>query len=489
MSMPNSLRVQAANAAPVRPRGRYVLYWMTANRRPGWNFALQHAVDAALELRKPLVVLEALRCGYPWASDRLHAFVLQGMAANAERFADARVLYYPYVEPRLGDGSGLLERLAREASLVVADEFPCFFLPRMTAAAARKLAVRVETVDSNGLLPLRAADRVFQRAVDFRRFLQKDLPGRLCDAPRPDPLDADLPSASPIGEDVLRRWPPAPSEALRASDDFLASLPIDHAVPPAPAEGGWRAATRRLREFLARRLAGYGEKRNDPDQDFSSGLSPYLHFGHVSPHQVFHELAQLEGWRPDRLGRAAQGKREGWWGMSPSAEAFLDQLVVWRELGYNTSSKSDRYDAFESLPDWAQKTLQKHARDAREHVYSLEEFESAATHDPLWNAAQNQLRREGRIHNYLRMLWGKKILHWSASPRAALEAMIHLNNKYAVDGRNPNSYSGIFWILGRYDRPWGPERPVFGVVRYMSSENTARKFDVRGYVRAYADDD
>jgi deoxyribodipyrimidine photo-lyase len=359
----------------------------------------------------------------------------------------------------------------------------------MTAAAARRLDVRLETVDSNGLLPLRAADRIFQRALDFRRFLQKNLPAHLPLAPRPDPLDAALPPAAPIEDDVLRRWPRAPAEALAASPDFLASLPIDHAVPPAPVEGGWSAAARRLQEFLARKLDGYGERRNDPDQDASSGLSPYLHFGHVSPHQVFHDLARLEGWRPDRLARAVQGKREGWWGMSPAAEAFLDQLVVWRELGYNMASKSDRYDRFDSLPQWAQATLEKHAADAREHVYSLEQFESAATHDPLWNAAQNQLRREGRIHNYLRMLWGKKILQWSPSPRQALEVMIHLNNKYAVDGRNPNSYTGIFWILGRYDRPWGPERPVFGVVRYMSSENTARKFDVRGYMRAYADDD
>jgi deoxyribodipyrimidine photo-lyase len=149
----------------------------------------------------------------------------------------------------------------------------------------------------------------------------------------------------------------------------------------------------------------------------------------------------------------------------------------------------DDYDQYDSLPDWAQKTLKEHAGDSRPFVYSLEEFATAATHDPLWNAAQVQLARQGRIHNYLRMLWGKKILHWSESPRAALQIMIELNNKYALDGRNPNSYSGIFWVLGRYDRAWGPEREIFGKVRYMTSENTARKVRVKPYIEKFQPED
>ncbi len=160
--------------------------------------------------------------------------------------------------------------------------------------------------------------------------------------------------------------------------------------------------------------------------------------------------------------------------------------MTWRELGFNLCAKRADYDRYESLPLWCRTTLEEHAGDRRSPAYSLAEFETAATHDPLWNAAQVQLVREGRIHNYLRMVWGKKILEWSASPRAALEIMIELNNKYALDGRDPNSYSGIFWILGRYDRAWGPVRPVFGKIRYMSSENTARKVRVKDYVARYA---
>jgi deoxyribodipyrimidine photo-lyase len=172
--------------------------------------------------------------------------------------------------------------------------------------------------------------------------------------------------------------------------------------------------------------------------------------------------------------------------MCESAEAFLDQLVTWRELGFNCCAFRDDYDHFESLPAWALATLARHAGDPRPHLYALEEFAACGTHDPLWNAAQMQLVREGRLHNYLRMLWGKKILEWSGTPQEAASVMIELNNRYALDGRDPNSYSGIFWCLGRYDRPWGPERPIFGTVRYMSSANTARKVRVKDFIRWYA---
>jgi deoxyribodipyrimidine photo-lyase len=166
-------------------------------------------------------------------------------------------------------------------------------------------------------------------------------------------------------------------------------------------------------------------------------------------------------------------------------ESFLDELITWREIGFNMCWQREDYDQFASLPEWSKQTLAEHGDDPRQYVYGLEEYEAAATHDELWNAAQRQLVRDGRIHNYLRMLWGKKILEWSASPQEALGTMIELNNKYALDGRDPNSYSGIFWVLGRYDRAWGPERPIFGKVRYMSSENTARKLSVRGYIEQY----
>jgi deoxyribodipyrimidine photo-lyase len=249
--------------------------------------------------------------------------------------------------------------------------------------------------------------------------------------------------------------------------------------------GGAVAGQKRLTNFVRRKLHRYAEDRNTLDCDASSGLSPYLHFGHVSAHQIFAEVAKYENWAPEHLALRATGRRTGWWGMSESIEEFLDQVVTWRELGFNFCHHRADYDQYGSLPDWAKTTLKKHARDRRAHVYSQQEFENAATHDPLWNAAQTQLVTEGRIHNYLRRLWGKKILEWTRKPQTALEIMIGLNNKYALDGRDPNSYSGIFWCLGRYDRPWGPERPIFGTVRYMSSENAARKMSVTDYVCRY----
>jgi deoxyribodipyrimidine photo-lyase len=482
-----TIRVRSVNDGQVNPDGDYVLYWMTTTRRTTWNFALQHAIHWSRDVKKPLIVFEALRCGYPWASDRLHGFVIQGMIDNARQLSRKPVSYYPYLEPVAGAGKGLLVSLARHACVVVTDDFPCFFLPRMVQKAAGQLTVRLECVDSNGLLPMRSADRVFARAYDFRRFLQKNLRPHLDDFPDDDPLlGVRLPKLDRLPPEVVRRWPAADLRRRAVDSERLAQFPIDHSVGIAATRGGSRAAVAALRTFVADRLAAYGASRNEPEREVTSGLSPYLHFGHISAHQVFSEVVAADDWSPENLAEKATGSSQGWWGTSQAVESFLDELITWRELGYNMCWQRDDYAEYESLPDWAKKTLADHADDPREQVYSLREFEAADTHDPLWNAAQRQLVRTGRIHNYLRMLWGKKILEWSESPEDAIDIMIELNNRYALDGRNPNSYSGIFWCLGRYDRAWGPERPIFGKVRYMSSANTARKLNVRGYIEEYS---
>jgi deoxyribodipyrimidine photo-lyase len=368
----------------------------------------------------------------------------------------------------------------------VTDEFPCFFLPRMVESAGKQLDVLLEGVDSNGLLPIRATKDVAQRAYDFRRYLQKELPKHLNSFPHAHPLGgAKFPGAPKISEKKLARWPMA-TETLLREGCGLDRLSIDHSVKPTEMKGGQEAARRLMKQFFEKKFARYAEDRNEPETDVSSGFSPYLHFGYLSVHEVFSELAKREKWKPEKLAVRGNGSREGWWNMSPTAESFLDELITWREVGYNFSSHRSDYDRYESLPEWAQKTLKEHAKDEREFAYTLDEFEKAKTHDPLWNAAQLQLVREGRIHNYLRMLWGKKILEWTKKPQEAARIMIHLNNKYGLDGRNPNSYSGIFWVLGRYDRPWGPERPIFGLIRYMSSQNTARKVSVKGYIQKFA---
>jgi deoxyribodipyrimidine photo-lyase len=416
-------RAVRCNNAEFNPQGAFVLYWMTAYRRRGYNFALQRAAFWASELRKPLLILEALASGYPWASPRFDDFIRDGMYDNLRTFAGSAASYHPFVEGHQGQGKGLVHSLASQACVVVTDDFPAFEIPRWIESVASRSPVLVEKVDSNGLFPMRSTDRVFLTAHSFRRFLEKQLPQEF---PAADPLaDLDLPALT-IPDILKKRWPTA--AALK---------------PPAGRKivGGPSAAHRQFKEFLA------------SDQQ-ASGMSPYIHFGHVSSHELY---------------SAARHKPR-----------FLDQLVTWRELGFNMCALVSNYDRYESLPAWAQRTLAKHEKDRREFVYSLDEFDRAATHDPIWNAAQKQLVEEGSIHNTLRMLWGKKILEWSATPREALDIMIELNNKYALDGRDPNSYNGIFWILGRYDRPWGPERPVFGLIRYMSSINTARKMKKAG---------
>lgn len=458
---------------------------MTSARRLRYNFGLQHAVERARELERPLIVFEALRCGYEHANDRLHAFVLQGIAEHAASLTRGAATYYPYVEPSPGAGSGLLAALARDACLVVGDWSPAFFFPRMLAAAGREVDVRLEAIDSNGLLPIADAGRAIPMAHGFRSHVQRNLRAQLKAWPAADPL-AGLPARSraSVPSLVLRRWPAADRDVL--SGRTLHTLPIDHRVPPVAIRGGTRAGRERLGRFVESGLARYGSHHNQPEEDATSRLSPWLHFGHLSVHEVFERVMSHERWTSRRLGASARGAREGWWQVSPSAESFLDELITWRELAFNTAAFLPGYTRFASLPEWARKTLDAHRRDRRTPRYTRGQFEAAATHDPLWNAVQRQLVRDGWFHGYMRMLWGKKILEWSPTPEAALQTMAHLMNRYSLDGRGPNAWAGYAWVLGRYDRPW-PEREIFGTVRYMSSANTARKLRTKQYVAAYSE--
>jgi deoxyribodipyrimidine photo-lyase len=481
-------RVRVLNERPANPAGEFVLYWMTSARRLHSNFGLQRAVDLALEWRRPLLILEALRCDYPHANDRLHRFVLEGMAVNARDARKSRALYHGYAEPAPRHGRGLIRALSRRACAIVTDWYPAFFLPRMTTAAGSQSTVRLEAVDSNGLLPLSDHGRPFTTARSYRAFVQRTLRDRLPEFPEESPLDrlSRTRRLAALPPELEERWQSPDLPLLRGAPAALASLPVDHGVPAAALRGGSREGRQRLASFVAESLAEYADRHNHPDDDCTSRLSPYLHFGHVSAHEVFSAVMTHERWTSRRLARAGGGARSGWWGLSPSAETFLDQVVVWRELAFNGCEYVRGYTAYESLPEWARRTLEKHERDERPHAYSLERLAEAKTHDEIWNAAQRQLATEGWFHGYLRMLWGKKILEWSAHPAQALERMQRLMDRYSLDGRDPNSYAGYGWVLGRYDRPW-PERPVFGTVRYMSSASARRKLRIRRYLERYGD--
>jgi deoxyribodipyrimidine photo-lyase len=480
-------RIHALNNLSVDRGREFVLYWMITARRVCSNFALERAVELANELGLPLIVLEALRCDYPWANDRFHTFVLEGMAATARAAAKSGALYYPYVEARAGDARGLLRRFSAHAAAIVTDWYPEFFIPHMLDAAARRVESRLEAVDSNGLIPLADHGRAFPTARGYRAFVQRTLREHLQNFPAAEPLSELSPAAArrDVPPEITARWPAVDMKGLRTPGQFVGELPIDHTVEAAAMRGGSDHAATQLHQFINTRLRRYGDDSNHPDLDATSHLSPYLHFGHISAHEVFAAVMTAERWTSRKLSKGARGARSAWWGTSPSAEMFLDQLVVWRELAYNGAHYTPDYGSYATLPAWARLTLERHQSDRRSHVYDIETLDSAATHDSIWNAAMHQLKRDGWFHGYMRMLWGKKILEWSKTPATALAVMEQLMNRYSLDGRDPVSYASYAWVLGLYDRPW-PERAIFGVVRSMTSESAKRKLKLRDYLSTYA---
>lgn len=479
-------RIVWTNGQKPRPEGAAIIYWMTAFRRLEWNFALDRAIAWAGLLRKPLVIVETWSPFFPWSSVRQLSFVVDGMKEKAATLAAGPISYWPLIERKETELVDIFRRLGRLAACVVTDFYPLRPWKKQLFDVAAVVPVLLEAVDSNGFVPLAAADRTFARAFDFRRFWQRRFRDFYSVQPAESPLryysaGGELPAELKLALSRLA----ARTEDLLKDRRLWTKLPLACDVPAVDLVGGTAAGRQRLEQFILRHLATYSRDRNHPDLQATSGLSPYLHFGFISPQEVFAAVARAEKWTPDRPTRKAGGQ-VGFFGMGEGAEVFLDQLLTWREIGFNFAYRCENYDAFDSLPPWAQETLREHARDPRPYVYTKETLEAAATADHLWNAAQNELRRCGVLHNYMRMLWGKKILEWMADPEDALATMIDLNNKYGLDAEDPNSYSGIFWILGRYDRPWGPERPIFGKVRYMSTEAAARKLKLKAYVARFA---
>ncbi|MCR9142462.1 MAG: hypothetical protein NXI24_09440 [bacterium] len=493
----NSQRVFVRREGEPRYQGEFVLYWMQIHRRLHSNFALEYAIGHANQLGKPLLIVEALRCGYPWASDRVHHFIMQGMAEHATVAEKRGLNYYAFLENPDHSGSGMLETLARRACLIVSDEFPAYIIPAHNKALTEKLVnnrasdVPFITIDANGVIPLQATEKAPYAAYNFRNILQKLFPEAWEHPPLDDPLER-LINRSHVSfpKDFTQRYPRADAH-LRdeaAMRKFMAALPIDHSVTALPALPGTRkAALDRLENFTENILARYSDERNDPDAAAASGLSPYLHFGKISSFEVTRAAfaRQPAKWSVDRLAynKGSKGFFSAGAGLT-AVDDFLDEALTWRETGYHFCHHTPKYDQFSSLPNWALDTLKQHAKDKREHLYSLEQLRAGETHDEIWNAAQCQLVETGIIHNYLRMLWGKKILEWTQSPEQALEYLIELNNLYSIDGRNPNSYSGIFWILGRFDRPW-QERPIFGKIRYMSSPLARKKIAMTKYLERF----
>ena len=495
----NDSRLRLASDRSPNEQGDYVLYWMQAYRRLDRNHALDHALYWSRQLKKPLVVYEGLRLDYPWASARHHRLMIDGMMANTLKSKKLGINYWPFVETLAQPARGLLRKLSAKACLVVTDDYPAFIVPGQIAALAGKIDVPLHVIDGNGIVPLKLLGPAVSACAHLRHRIHR--------------LFAEAwqhrAVAEPVFSKVARQQIDAPFELCTPHaphEEYVASLPIDQSVKPVPGVvGGSDAGKTALKAFLRDKLPRYGEARNQPDdpaRSAASGLSTYLRYGHLSIQEVAENVLSSAGeWSVDQINFASRGKRDGFFHTDPNVNGFLDEAITWRDVGYHwhfvrnaergprrmewkslDGVKCPSFQDLEStLPAWALASLQKHASDKREHVYTLAQWEAGATHDPLWNAAQRELVATGRIHNYMRMLWGKKVLEWSASPEEAYLILEHLNNKYALDGRDPNSYTGILWCFGLFDRPWPPERKVFGNVRYMSSENTARKFKLAGY--------
>jgi len=504
----NDARVRLANDCPLRPKGDYVLYWAQMYRRLHSNHALDYALHLARHTGKPLVIYEGLKLNYPWANARFHAFLLDGMAENAAEAVRVGATYWPFVETTENSGRGLVARLCERAVALVTDDYPQFIVPAQIRAIAAKAKCRVAAIDGNGVVPLSLLGPPTAAAAHLRPKLHKQFAAAWAERANPIPAFEDVAPKKPL-KPPFEVWT-VPSD-LRA---FVASLPIDRTVPPLEhSKGGTTAGRAILKEFVASKLTRYAEERSEPDdpkRNSSSGLSAHLHYGHIAIDEVV-DVALGKDWSPDLLNLKTRNK-DDFFCRDANVNGFLDEAITWRDVGFqwhfarmqqvdaagvkswqDGESPSFNFATFDFspldevgtlqrvLPPWAMASLAKHATDERKHLYSRDQFERGGTHDKLWNAAQKELVVTGRIHNYLRMLWGKKVLEWSESPESAYRTLEYLNNKYAIDGRDPNSYTGILWCFGLFDRPWPPEREVFGNVRFMSSDNTAKKFDLDGY--------
>jgi deoxyribodipyrimidine photo-lyase len=431
--------------------GRYILYWMQAAQRADCNHALEFAIQTANEHSKPLLAVFVLT-DFPEANLRHYQFMLEGLARTQKDLAKLGI----WLVVQKGQPEKIIPQLARQADVVITDDGYLRIQRQWRQGVAEAIDCTMTEVITNVIVPAQAAsDKENFSAGTLRPRIHKRLNEFLV------PLKQTKLNFRPRGNDMS-----VDSVLLEDINAVLKGMKIDRSVPPSKLyKGGPDEAKKRLKNFIAEKLNQYGGKRCDPMLDIQSHLSPYLHFGQISPLEIALEVGKT---------------------ISPGREAFLEELIVRRELAFNYVWYNRDYDKYQALPNWALNTLRVHAKDKRQYVYTLEQLEKAQTHDPAWNAAQMEMVYTGKMHNYMRMYWGKKILEWTKSPKQAFEWVLYLNNKYELDGRDPNSFAGVAWCFGKHDRPWG-ERKIFGKVRYMNFAGLKRKFDVEAYCNAIVD--
>jgi deoxyribodipyrimidine photo-lyase len=458
------LRTTPANDVRRQPDGAFVLYWMQSTHRFEENWALRRAVLEADRLGKPLLVYQGLDPTYEHANDRIHSFVLHNARELAARAASLGFTYRFRLRYRRDDDRRIVDRLASRAAVVVTDAFPTAGIAERTARFAARVSVHVEAVDSHGVVPSSvftkeewAARTIRPKILKIRDHVLQEVEDRAATRQLPRDLLAW------IDETIT------PLDLARADVAAeIARCEIDHGVWPVATVAGLSAARARLAEFVRDALPQYADRRGEPsDARGSSQLSAHLHFGQISAAEV---------------ARAALAARDS---AGEQVEKFLDELLTWRELSLNFCVRNPRFASLDALPDWIQKNLAKHASDARAVTYDFDTLERGETDYPLWNAAQQELRQTGAIHNVMRMYWGKSVIAWTPSYAEALATLITLNNKWGLDGRDPSSFGGIQWCFGKFDRPWTPSRPVYGMIRWMSLERAYTKYDAKAYERRW----
>jgi deoxyribodipyrimidine photo-lyase len=425
--------------------GKYVLYWMQASHRAECNHALEFAIEKANKLNRPLIVYFTLIPNFPSANVRSYFFMLQGLR-EVSKSLEARNIEF---QMTIGHPLDEVRKLSKESSLILVDRD----YQRMQRHWRKQIAASVNCpviqVETNVIIPVEIAyHKEAYSAGILRPQIQSNLEQFL----------------KPLSERRVDKTSNYIQESIDLNEiqNVLELLAADANVSKVNhISGGTTEAKYLLSEFIKNRLSEFHLLRNDPSKDYPSNMSPYLHFGQISPLYIALEIKKSPG--------------EG-------AESYLEELIVRRELSMNFVYYNPNYDSIECLPAWAKTTLQDHANDPREYIYTRKQLENAETHDQYWNAAQTEMMQTGKMHGYMRMYWGKKILEWSKNPESAYKNALYLNDKYELDGRDPNGYAGVSWCFGKHDRAWA-ERPIFGKVRYMNAKGLERKFDMDKYVQ------
>ena len=428
--------------------GKYILYWMQASQRVVDNHALAFAVDMAHTKQMPLVVFFGLTDDFPDANYRHYQFMLQGLQEvqrNLEQLGISFILRH--ISPELG-----AIELSSDASMLVVDKGYLRIQRQWRKKVASQIHCPCIQVESDVVVPVELASQKEEySAATFRPKISKLVKRFLVPISSLEPVKHSISSEL----DTL---------SLSNLSSVLKLLDVDKTVP-ASSEfyGGTSQGLQRVHDFIKKHLAEYENNKNDPSKNCVSNVSPYLHFGQLSPLTI---------------ALAIQKEK------TPGSESYLEELIVRRELSINFAYYNQNYDSYESLPSWCQQTLSHHSKDKRPYTYSLDEFEHAQTHDPYWNAAQLQMISTGKMHGYMRMYWGKKIIEWTSSPQEAYRIALYLNNKFELDGRDPNGFTGVAWCFGKHDRPW-VKRTIFGKIRYMNAKGLERKFNIEQYAKAY----